>query len=105
MVHLKNVVIACGEDIVIEIKKGIIKIIVGEDSKDLEFGSGSLMVVYPAAENDLGLQGISGLWNKVKDAFANVKEKIKAKSQDLFDKVAPIADKVVEKYKVQIMEA
>merc|ERR1712183_495564 len=62
------------------------------------------MIVYPE-ETSAGLEGIGDLWNKVKDAFNNLKEKIKAKSKDLFDKLGPIADKVLEKYQAQIMAA
>jgi len=112
VMHLKNVIIACGKDIVIEIKHGIIKIITdgdglvsdGSNPNDFFFEEGYIMIVYPE-ETSAGLQGIGDLWNKVKDAFKNLKEKIKAKSKDLFDKLGPIADKVLEKYQAQIMAA
>jgi len=111
VMHLKNVIIACGKDIVIEIKHGIIKIITdgdvlvsdGSNPNDFYYEDGYIMIVH--SEENTGLEGIGDLWNKVKDAFKNLKEKIKAKSKDLFDKLGPIADKVMEKYKAQIMAA
>jgi len=112
VMHLKNVIIACGEDIIIEIKNGIIKIITdgnvlvsdGSNPNDFYYDDGYIMIIYPEDTN-AGLKGIRDLWNKVKDAFKNLKEKIKAKSKDLFDKLGPIADKVLEKYQAQIMAA
>jgi len=112
VMHLKNVIIAVGKDIVIEIKNGIIKIITdghalvsdGSNPNDFYYEEGYIMIIYPE-ETSASLEGIRHLWDKVKDAFKNLKEKIKAKSKDLFDKLGPIADKVLEKYQAQIMAA
>merc|ERR1712189_73322 len=75
----------------------------GSSPNDFFYEDGYIMIVH--SEENAGLEGIGDLWNKVKDAFKNLKEKIKAKSKDLFDKLAPIVDKVSEKYKAQIMAA
>ena len=64
VMHLKNVIIACGKDIVIEIKHGIIKIITdgdvlvsdGSNPNDFYYEEGYIMIVH--SEEDAGLEGI-----------------------------------------------
>jgi len=111
IMHLKNVIIACGKDLVIEIKNGIIKIIVdgmvqvsdGSNPNEFLFEGDYVMIKY--SDDDAGLQGIKDMWGKVTDAFKNLKEKIAEKSGDLFDKLSPIVDRVLAKYKAQIVQA
>jgi len=104
---LKDVVIQCGKDVVIQVKDGVIKIITeggvafSEDTDDFEWEATPLIVVYKNPESN----GIKGSWKKVQDAFKKLSEQIKAKSIDLWNKIVPIARPIIEKYKDIIIKA
>merc|ERR1719447_855525 len=104
---LKDVVIQCGKDVVIQVKHGVIKVITeggvafSEDVDDFEWELAPVIIVYEDAES----YGLKDTWAKVKDAFKRLGEKIKAKSEDLWKKIVPVAGPVIEKYKDLIIKA
>merc|ERR1712002_282614 len=106
---LKDVVIACGKDLVIQVKDGIIKIItdgsvtVSDDSpaENFYFEDGYAMVIYENAEYN----GLENGWQKVKDAFKKLGEKIMRKSLDMWKRIVPAFKPIFEKYKDLIVKA
>merc|ERR1712002_225700 len=85
---VKKVVIDEGKQLVIDMLGDAIKIII-------KGGIG-----YESQEN-----GFKDVWGKVQDAFKKLGQKIKAKSEDLWKKLVPVAGPVIEKYKDLIIKA
>merc|ERR1712002_808683 len=85
---VKKVVIDEGKQLVIDMLGDAIKIII-------KGGIG-----YESQEN-----GFKDVWGKVQDAFKKLGQKIKAKSEDLWKKIVPVAGPVIEKYKDLIIKA
>merc|ERR1712002_1271137 len=112
VVHLKDVVIACGKDIVIQVKDGIVKIITDgatamsddSDASEFYFEGDYVMLIFNNDDSEI-VYGFKDAWAKVKDAFKKLGDKIKATSEDLWKKIVPVAGPVIEKYKDLIIKA
>merc|ERR1712002_1066521 len=112
VVHLKDVVIACGKDIVIQVKDGIVKIITDgatamsddSDASEFYFEGDYVMLIFNNDDSEI-VYGFKDAWAKVKDAFKKLGDKIKATSEDLWKKIVPVAGPVIEKYKDLIVKA
>jgi len=110
---LKHLVVACGKDLIIQIKDGIIKIIAdgssatsdGSSPAEFMFEGDYVMVSFKDAELVAASNGLKETWAKVQEAFKQLGEKIKAKSEELWKKIGPAAEAIIKKYKDVIVDA